>query len=60
MVKALDLGVQLLKRGDLYKAKEIFEEILLREENNYVILNLLGITNLNHYIYDRGFKGKRG
>ena len=46
MVKALDLGVQLLKRGDLYKAKEIFEEILLREENNYVILNLLGITNL--------------
>ena len=46
MVKALDLGVQLLKRGDLYKAKEIFEEILLKEENNYVILNLLGITNL--------------
>lgn len=46
MVKALDLGVQLLKRGDLYKAKEIFEEILLREENNYVILNLLGVTNL--------------
>jgi len=53
MVKALDLGVQLLKRGDLYKAKEIFEEILLREENNYVILNLLGITNLKLKKYSK-------